>query len=581
MSVRGPIAAIFAGASMAMAAPAVAQEAVGYWQGSLQLNDQLSLRVGIAIERGAGGELTGTLDSPDQNVFDMPLAEIAATEGGLSFAVPAISARYQATWNAASESFDGAWSQGAAALPLVLIRGEPFAPTPLPADWRVPGDADVAGLLDQRIALRAGAGMVAGPIEPGGARIVVRGPAQGEAFDEDTLFEIGSMTKVFTALLLADMALKGEVSLDDPAAKYLPEGATMPSRGGREITLRNLTMQNSGLPRLPDNLRFADPDDPYADYIEADLLAFLSRYELPRDIGSEYEYSNLGVGVLGYVLGRAAGSDYETLLRERILDPLGMEDTAIELSAAQQQRLAQPHDAYMRPTKPWRIPTMAGAGALRSTGEDMLIFLAAALDPASPIGSAMELTLSERLDQAGTTNQTALGWMIMPAPQGEVWLHGGGTGGFRTFMGVQREAGRAVVVLTNSAVEPSAQDVGLHLLTGSPVANAMPVPPAPAPPVQREEVTLSPEQLDRVVGTYRLAPGVEMIVRRQDGGLSAQVTGQPAFPIYPSGPLDFFWRVVDAQVRFVEEGGAITSAILRQNGQDIPAPRIAASQQGE
>ena len=186
--------------------------------------------------------------------------------------------------------------------------------------------------------------MVLGVLEPAGTRIVARGPAGAPAFDAGTVFEIGSMTKVFTALLLADMALKGEIALDDPVEKYLPDGATMPVRNGKAITLRHLTMQNSGLPRLPDNMPYADPEDPYADYTEQNLLDFLAGYELPRDPGAEYEYSNLGVGLLGHVLARAAGKDYETLLRERILDPLGMDDTAIALSPAMQARFATPHD---------------------------------------------------------------------------------------------------------------------------------------------------------------------------------------------------------------------------------------------
>jgi CubicO group peptidase (beta-lactamase class C family) len=578
---RRMMMAMLAGTGMMMASQVSAQQAEGYWRGTLRITDQIILNVGVAIERGEAGELTGTLDSPDQNAFDMPLAQIAAEGTSLSFAVPVISAQYDAQWNAAGGSWDGQWSQVGEPLPLVLTPGEPFEPEPLPADWTAPDDEAIAALIEQRIALRPAAGMVVALIEPQGRRIVARGPvqgaAQGAAFDGDTLFEIGSMTKVFTALLLADMALKGEVALDDPVAKYLPEGATLPGRGGRQITLRNLSMHDSGLPRLPDNMPFGDPEDPYADYTEADMLAFLARHELARDIGGAFDYSNLGVGLLGYVLGRAGGSDYATLLKARILDPLGMEDTAITLSPAQQQRFATPHDAYMRATKPWQIPALAGAGALRSSAEDMLAFLEAALDPASPIGLAMALTVRERR-AIGAGGEIGLGWMISSPPSGEVLRHGGGTGGFRTFMGLQPETGRAALVLTNSAVEPSAEDIGMHLLTGSPVANAFPVPPAPPRMEPQEEVTLSPEQLDRVAGTYEMAPGALIVVRRQDDGarpqLVAQLTGQPPFPIFPSAPLEFFWRVVEARIRFVEEGGAITGAVLLQNGAEMPARRI-------
>jgi CubicO group peptidase (beta-lactamase class C family) len=550
-----------------IASPAIAQDAVGYWQGRLTIAG-LELAIGVAIERGANGSLTGTMDSPDQNAFGIPLGQVDLSEGMLSFTVPSIAGSYQAAWDPAAQAWTGVFRQAGYDIPLVLTAGEPperRTPPPLPADWTIPEDAAIGALLETRIAGREGAGMVVGVVEPGGTRVVARGPAGPAEFDGDTVFEIGSITKVFTALLLADMALKGEVALDDPAAKYLPEGAALPSRNGKQITLRHLSLQTSGLPRLPDNMPHADPQDPYADYTEQHLLAFLASHELRRDPGAEYEYSNFGVGLLGYLLARAAGTDYETLVRERILVPLEMRDTAITLSPGQRQRFAPAFDMYMRPAKPWAIQALAGAGGLRSTAEDMLRFAAAALDPESPIGPAMELTLSDRRGEEGK-QQTALGWIILPAPAGEVLAHGGGTGGFRSYVALQRATGRAVVALTNSAVEPAAQDIALHLLVGSPVARAMPVPPAPPEPEPREEIALTPAQLDHVTGTYQVAPGAQLVIRREGERLLAQITGQPAFPIYPAAPLEFFWKVVNAQVRFVEDEGEVTGAVLTQDG---------------
>src|SRR5204862_268966 len=112
----------------------------------------------------------------------------------------------------------------------------------------------------------------------------------------NTLFEIGSMTKTFTATNLADMVARGEVRLDDPVAKYLPDSAHVPSRNGKQITLVDLAIQSSGLPRLPSNLAPRDPGNPYADYSVQQLYAFLAAYQLTRDIGATSEYSNLGVG---------------------------------------------------------------------------------------------------------------------------------------------------------------------------------------------------------------------------------------------------------------------------------------------
>lgn len=565
-----------AAVTLAISAPALAQDAVGYWQGTLTISEAMKLRAGVTIERGADGALTGTFDSIDQNAFGIPLAAIELKDGELAFTVPAVSGAYRGKWDAAARAWNGTFTQGGASLPLVLTAAEPPArtpPAPLPADWSVPDDAALGAMLDDRIALRPGAGMVLGVIEPSGTRIVARGPAQGPKFDGDTVFEIGSMTKVFTALLLADMALNGEVALDDPVEKYLPEGATMPARGGKAITLRHLTMQNSGLPRLRDNMPYADPLDPYADYTEQHLLEFLGRYELPRDPGAEYEYSNLGVGLLGYVLTRAAGKDYEALVRERILDPLGMHDTAIGLNSGLHARFAMPHDEFMRQTKPWTLPVLAGAGALRSTASDMLRFLAAALDPQSPLAPAMALTLSERLGEADK-QQTALGWMAGHPPTGETLFHGGGTGGFRSFMALQPERDRAIVGLTNSAMEPSAQDIVLHAIMGAPVAEAGPVPEAPPPVPVREEVPLTSAQLDHVAGTYQLTPQIQIAVRREGERLMAQLTGQPPFQIFPESPLAFFWKVVDAQIRFTEEGGKVTGAVFSQGGQTAEIAKV-------
>jgi len=489
---------------------AIAQEVRGDWWGVLQVSPgtKLTLAVHVKPAEGGGETLIGTFDSIEQRALGIPMADIVAKDGKFAFKLPPVAGTFEGQWDAAAKAWRGIWSQNGMSWPLTLTQGTPPAVTapppaaPLPANWSIPDDAAISGLIDTRIADRKGEGIVIGVIEPSGRRTVARGPVGGSMFDGRTLFEIGSMSKVFTALLLADMALHKQVSLDDPAEKYLPAGAKMPERGGRKIMLRDLAMHVSGLPRLPDNMPFADMDDPYADYGEAQLLEFLGRYRLTRDIGSQYEYSNFGVGLLGYLLARAAGTDYETLLRQRIIAPLGMRDTSITLSDGQKTRFAQGHDAYMRPAKPWNLPVLAGAGGIRSTSDDMLKFLAATLDPKSVIGPATELTLADRRDTGNQRNQTGLGWMIAKSPSGgELLFHGGGTGGFRTSMAIDRTKRRGVVVLTNAAVEPSADDLAIHLMLGTPVAPAGKVPPAPPPAKVRKEIKLPPAQLDRVTGT--------------------------------------------------------------------------------
>jgi len=459
-------------AALWLAVSAAAQEAKGDWEGALQVNPTVKLRLAIHINAGADGKLAGTMDSIDQGAFGIPLAAVTQETGAFSFDVPAVTGRYEARWDAGSRSWTGTWHQSGMSLPLVLAAHAPTAaPPPLPATWDIPADPAIAAQIDTRIAVRPGEGIVIGVIDPAGRRIVARGPAGAKPFNGDTMFEIGSMSKVFTSLLLADMVVRGEVSLDDPAAKYLPAGARLPERGGKQITLRDLATHSSGLPRLPDNMPFGNPANPYADYTEAMLLDFLGRYQLTRDIGSKYEYSNLGVGLLGYLLARRAGTSYEVLLKQRILDPLGMKDTAIALSADQKARFAQGHDAMMQPAMAWDLPTLAGAGGIRSTASDMLIFLRAAIGiRQTPLARAFALMLAQRRPDVAPGVDSGLAWMVAKSPRGEIIFHDGGTGGFRTSMAFDPAKHRGVVVLTNAAREPSSNDLAIHLLIGAPVA---------------------------------------------------------------------------------------------------------------
>src|ERR1700722_12862122 len=214
---------------------------------------------------------------------------------------------------------------------------------PLP----VPGAHEIHEILVRRIdQQRQAVGIVVGVIEPTGRRVVAYGSlANGDprTLDGDTIFEIGSVTKVFTSLVLADMVSRKEVALDDPAAKYLPENVKMPERNGKSITLHDLSTHSSGLPRIPTNLKPKDPRNPYADYSVDDLYEFLSGYELPRDPGSELEYSNLGAGLLGHLLACRDGTDYERLIRSRIARPLSMPDTGIMRASSINQRMATGH----------------------------------------------------------------------------------------------------------------------------------------------------------------------------------------------------------------------------------------------
>ena len=215
------------------------------------------------------------------------------------------------------------------------------AQAPISSNERVlPSDGDIRQILRQRVdAQGKGIGMVVGVIEPSGARVVSYGQVgEGDQRppDGDTAFEIGSMTKVFTALVLADMVRRGEVALEDPIAKYLPLGARVPALNGQPITLLDVATHTSGLPLMPDGLPPLN-ELATATYSDAHLYAFLARYELPRQAGTKWDYSNIGYSLLGKALATRAAVDYETLLRTRVVVPLELNNTGVTCPRAEGQ----------------------------------------------------------------------------------------------------------------------------------------------------------------------------------------------------------------------------------------------------
>jgi serine-type D-Ala-D-Ala carboxypeptidase/endopeptidase len=450
----------------------------------------------------------------------------------------------------------------AAALAL-LLAGSPSAAA---AQSAFPPDSAIQALLEQRVSDGRAAGIVLGIIDADGStRILSAGTAgPGRTLDGETIFEIGSITKVFTGVLLADMARRGAVTLDEPVATLLPSEVTVPARGGRQVTLGQLSLQNSGLPRLPGNLRPGDPLNPYADYTVAQLYEFLAGYALPRDPGTQFEYSNLGVGLLGHALALRAGMSYEAVLRERVLDPLGMKDTGITLSPSARTRTAAPHEAGGDTVPLWDLPTLAGAGALRSTAHDMLKFAGAALRGSGAVPDAIREAMRSRAPAGGTTTSIGLGWIRLATGGDTIVWHNGGTGGSRSFLGVVPAAGTAVVLLTNSGGTGS-DDLALHLLN----------PALPLAPPPRQAVDVDAAVLATYAGTYELAPQFHIVVSFDDGVLRATPTGQGTVRLWPESATSFFIREVDAQIVFAVAGdGTVEGLVLHQNGRQVPGRRL-------
>lgn len=300
----------------------------------------------------------------------------------------------------------------------------------------------------------------------GNERVTVgvgRTAQRGDAPDNGTIFQIGSVTKVLTCLLLADAVLRGEVALDQPLATLIPETATHPS--GRPITLEDLATHSSGLPRLPPGLArqaLRNRQDPYASLTTTQLVAALARTPR-RTPGTAVRYSNFGAGMLGEALSRAGGSSYESLVISRIAQPLGMHDTVVHGSAEQHGRRAVGHSRRRRPVPDWQLPAMPAAGALRSTMTDLLALLDAHLRPErSPMASAIRLAIEPRI-AAGRRLRVGLGWHVLARKDAaDWWWHNGGTGGYFSIVAVDPFNKAAVAVLTNTA--RSVDRLGMKIL---------------------------------------------------------------------------------------------------------------------
>jgi CubicO group peptidase (beta-lactamase class C family) len=415
-----------------------------------------------------------------------------------------------------------------------------------------------AGLLPERVEKaaqeRIAAGtyqtLVFGVVDGDKSEVVAFGKLDdGKAPDGDTVYELASVTKTFTGTLLAQAVLSGRVTFGTPVAQLLPD-FKIPSRGGKDITLGDLATHYSGLPR-----------EASGDYTAAKLKAFLAAYELPRDPGAAYEYCNLCFGLLGYALAQLEHTTYGTLADKEILNPLGMTMSGAVLTEAMRAHFAPGHD-YTGKAASQDADALVGAGAIRSTANDMLRYLKAnmGIDP-SPLAPEMKLAQQPRRDMAKTM-RVGLAWIT--TDKGIVW-HNGMNAGHRSFLGFTADGRRGVVILANTAVD--ADDLGFATLDAD----------APLAP-EYKAIVLPSASLDDYVGTYKLADKFLLKVFRMNDELFAEATGQGGFHIFPSAPNEFFYKVVRASISFTRDpNGVVNGLVLHQNG-DRPAPKLSASE---
>ena len=469
----------------------------GIWLGTLHPGPHgLRLQLRLDLAKTPPG---CSLDSLDQDTTGIP-CNVTVTGASLSVDVPLVHGTLAGTVSDDGNTLNAHWTQGAPS-PLVLTRQasaiEPPKPPEPTLDPAMP-PVDVAHLkdvLDKDLtaALASGelapgteGGVTIGVVEHGVRRIFVYGTAK-----PDAVFEIGSITKTFTGLILAQMVAQKKARLDEPVRALLPAGTVAAPASGPEITLLDLSAQRSGMPRLPDNFKPADMTNPYADYDRKALFAFVASHGVALPAKPKLGYSNLGVGLLGTALAERAGATYEALLRKEVTGPLGMRDTVITLTPPLRARLAPGHDGAHKPARPWDQDALAGAGAIRSTAADMLTYLEAQLHPdrlpkaarATPEGKTLAAAIAaSHLPQgeAGEGQHIALNWFRDDA-SGSLW-HNGATGGYSAFALFNPEKDFALVVLLNTSngKRMYIDDLGRHVeqrLAGKPAVSLGPIAP--------------------------------------------------------------------------------------------------------
>jgi CubicO group peptidase (beta-lactamase class C family) len=445
-----------------------------------------------------------------------------------------------------------------------------MAPIPASVVRRLPSDDEIRSLLaDQIDVQRKSVGMVIGVIAPGGRRVASHGftsRRDAHPVDGDTAFEIASVTKVFTSLLLAEMVTRGEVTLDDPVAACLPAEVRVPQRNGRKITLVDLATHTSGLPPQPPDL--SGLDDPAApSYSLEQLYSSLSTYRLTRDIGSEWEYGNFDMALLGHALARRAGTDYDTLVRDRITGPLGLSRTST-VRALLGPNVAVTHDSDLRPTPYLTLGALAPAGAMFSTANDLLTLLSGCLGIVpSPLAAALQsmprtrrpmrppmlimmrrywrvmlrMAFSRRRRSATPRRafsrvDQALGWYVVGRGTEEIVLHDGAGPSCAASIAYDAKARAGVVVLSNTGV--GVHDISRHLLwRESPLGRP------------RREITLDPAVLDRYVGEYQSATSPTFGVLREHDRLFVRLPYIGKLPLRPENEHDFY--VPELQFEFV------------------------------
>jgi CubicO group peptidase (beta-lactamase class C family) len=370
-----------------------------------------------------------------------------------------------------------------------------------------------------------------------------------------TKFRLGSITKQFTAAALLLLEERGKLSTSDPIKKHMPDAPA----AWDAITIHHLLTHTSGIPNLTALTEFAALKGT-ATTVDKSIAVFRDK-PLDFPAGGRMSYSNSGYIVLGHVIEKLSGGSYEAFVRANIFTPLGMADSGYDSNTRLIPRRAQGYQpgpggfvnaGYVHMSVPH------AAGALYSTTADLLkwelaLFAGKVVSPAS---LAKMLTADKNNYAYGVGVQTANGRKVVS--------HGGSIDGFNTVMSHYPESRVTVVVLANvNSMTPELIASQLGLIAHGDTVRL---------PTERKEIPM-PAVAATYAGVYEFVPGITMTITHKGNQMFAQLTGQGAIEIYAESEKEFFVKVVDAQISFGGEGGAISHLVLHQNGRDQKATR--------
>jgi serine-type D-Ala-D-Ala carboxypeptidase/endopeptidase len=377
------------------------------------------------------------------------------------------------------------------------------------------------------------------------------------AITPDTKFEIGSVSKVFTALLLAETERAGKVARNDPAAKYLLPPGDPAQASLAKITLLSLVTHTSGLPRMPTNMGadIAKPD-PYANYDRARLVEALRTDGPGAPVGKAVAYSNFGAAVLGEALAAAWQTSYADALTQHVLVPLGLKSTSLGLAGSPVPADLAPGHVSGKLVPNWTFTAFAPAGALRSSARDLAVFLRACLGGENPLRGSIDATQQPQSAVDDLGGHIGLAWFFTDDPAVPVAWHNGATAGSHSFVGFSRKTGVGIAILSN--IQQGSEPLGFALLGTQ--------APKPKTEVVREAAAY--------VGRYPLNPAFKIDVTEANGSLFIQASGQPKFALREIAPDRFAVSGVPAEISFERDAaGKVAKLVLHQNGMDQPAPR--------